>query len=506
MNIFKKNILFLSVLTLTLLFQLSSAEFGHLTILYVNDTHEHILPDTQDGAEIGGLARMATLVKEIMSEEKNVIFLHAGDHITGSVFSSIYHGKVDVLCFNYMGLTASAVGNHEFDDGFNNLLDNLSKFAKFPFLSANVVYSDTSAKFGVVYPWSSSTETEVGDFGMPILIYGLTTPNTPIQTNPDNVKGLIFEDPYKVSENLMKTWYSKYPVIIALTHLGLSDDKMLASSVNGIDVIIGGHSHDFIYKPDKVNNTIICQAGQYGWYLGRIDIVFDKNGEVIDYTNKLYKITSEIKDDEGLLTELKPYIEEVEGFSSQIICSLDFILGAETDVTRASETNLGDLLTDVMRFSTNTDVAIINSGGIRATINPPKITVGDIMKALPFNNNIVVCKLSGVDLLNAFKWGYENQMGSGGFPQISGAKVIIASDGKIERVFIGDESLDKNKVYKIATVNFLISGGDGYTMFANAKEIIDTGLYTTDLVITYLKDKGNVPAPVMNRVIVRWEK
>jgi 5'-nucleotidase len=500
-NIFKKNLLFLTVLAFTLLFQLSFAEFGHLTILYVNDTHEHILPDTQDGAEIGGLARMATLVKQIMSEEKNVIFLHGGDHITGSVFSNIYHGKVDVLCFNYMGLTASAVGNHEFDGGYDNLLNSLSTLAKFPFLSANIFYSDTTTKFGVVYPWSSSIETEVGDFGMPILIYGLTTPDTPFQTNPDNVKDLTFEDPYKVSKNLMKKWYSKYPVIIAVTHLGLSSDKVLASSVNGIDVIIGGHSHDFLYKPDKVNKTIICQAGQYGWYLGRIDIVFDKKGEVIDYTNKLYKITIDIKDDEGLLTELTPYIEEVEGFSSQIICSLDFVLGAETDITRANETNLGDILADVMRFSTNADVAIINSGGIRATIDPPKITIGDIMKALPFNNSIVICKISGVDLLNAFKWGYENQMGSGGFPQISGAKVYLTGDGKVSKVIIGDEPLDINKIYSVATVSFMVSGGDGYTMFANSKDTVDSGLYTTDLMIAYLKDGGGVPEPVMGRVI-----
>ncbi|MGQ9706248.1 MAG: bifunctional metallophosphatase/5'-nucleotidase [bacterium] len=502
MRILNKFTLFLIVVFFSLSIQLSVAEFGHLTILYVNDTHEHILPDKQDGAEIGGLIRMATLVKQIMSEEENVIFLHGGDHITGSVFSNIYHGKIDIICFNYMGLTASCVGNHEFDGGYINLMNELVPLAKFPFISSNIYFDVSSKEIEAFYPWEFFIETEVGDFGMPIVIYGLTTPNTPVQTNPDNVKGLIFDDPVSISEKLLKKWQSQYPVIIAITHIGLSDDKMLASSVNGIDVIIGGHSHDFIYKPEKVGRTIICQAGQYGWYLGRIDIVFDKNGEVIDYKNRLLKITNEIKDDEGLLTELIPYIEEVEGFSNQIICSLDFVLGADTEKTRTGETNLGDLLTDVMCYATNSDVAIINSGGIRATIEPPEVSVGDIMKALPFNNSIILCKLSGSDLLNAFKWGYENQVGSGGFPQISGAKVYLTKDGRVDRVLIGDEPIDMNKIYSVATVNFLVSGGDGYTMFANAEKKIDTGLFTTDLVIAYLKDKGKVPQPVMNRVII----
>lgn len=493
-------LIFIIIILILVTFQSVFAEFGHLTILYLNDTHEHILPDTQDGEEIGGLARVATIVKQIEDEGGNILFLHAGDHITGSVFSNVYHGKIDMMCFDYMGLDATVVGNHEFDAGFDYLINELIPSVSYPVLSANIEYENTlSNESGPFMPYCI---TELGDFGMPIIIYGLTTPNTPVQTNPDNVEGLIFNDPVGVSTGLIEGWKDRYPVIIALTHLGLSGDKFLAKEVDGIDIIIGGHSHSFIYKPVKVGDTLICQAGQYGWYVGKIDLKFNEEGEVVDYKNTLIKVSDKYSDDEGLMETLAPYIEEVEGFSSQILCKLDFTLGEETDITRSRETNLGDLITDIMRAETGADVAITNSGGIRAVIYPPKVTVGDIMKAMPFNSGIVLCEMKGADLLNVFKHGYENQVNSGGYPQVSGARVFISEDGKVEDVLINNEKIDADKVYEVATVKFMVSGGDGYTMFENALSAVDTGLYQTDLMINFLSDRDTVPQPEMGRVVV----
>ncbi len=231
-----------------------AAESLKLSILHMNDPHGHYAAQEDKLGPISGFGKAQTILKEVSArnsaEGRETLILMAGDLLSGTPFSMVFKGKMGVDLMNKMGFHAMVVGNHEFDYGQDNLFKALKPLMQFPLLSANTRTSTGANVF------ESLIEKKYPSSGTRVIIFGLTTQETPITTHPNNIKGLVFEDPTSTAIELLKDAKDE-DLVIALTHIGIHDDKMLAEACPKIDVIIGGHTHTKIDPPIKVVNTII---------------------------------------------------------------------------------------------------------------------------------------------------------------------------------------------------------------------------------------------------------
>ena len=466
-----------------------------LTIMHTNDTH----------ANLDNAPKRATLVKQLRAANENSLLLDAGDVFSGTLYFNQFEGQADLALMNYMGYDAMVFGNHEFDlgssaEGHAALAEFVGN-ADFPMLGANVNFSgDTNmsplvageaftktAANGQIY---SGVVKEVN--GEEVGIFGLTTAETESISSPGDVE---FTDYLDAAEEAV-TWFEGQGVnkIVALTHIGYDDnaaidnDRTLATEVDGIDVIVGGHTHTEIQPPVEVEDTVIVQANEYGKFLGQLDVTFDEEGNVTEFAGELHDTgkDSEVAEDAGAVEALAPYKEEVEDLKEEEIGveANVFLNGTRGEFgIRLSETNLGNFITDGMlakakTINENTTIAMQNGGGIRASIEEGPITYGEVLTVLPFGNSLAIMEVTGQEIKDALEHSVrEYPKENGGFLHVSG--MFFNYDGKapagerVLSVFVdtGDENydeLDLEETYTVATNTFTAKGGDGYDMFGEA--------------------------------------
>ncbi len=468
----------------------------YLTILYINDYHGHITPfkaHFKDEHKVGGMARIATIVKMVQEENARsgipTLFLCAGDVLQGTPMSTLFKGEPDIICLNKMGLNAMVLGNHEFDYGQENL-NKLRKLAEFPILGANVVSERGQA------PIVTSFFTRHIK-GIKINILGLVTDETPITTHPKNVKTLLFLNPITTAKEVLSK-IEKEGIIIALTHLGYETDKKLAKSTKGIDIIIGGHSHTKIEEPKKVNNTLICQAYEYGKFVGRLDLDIEK-GKITRYESELIPVTEEIEENVEIKEIVDKYVSKLDTRLKVVIGTALTPLNGKREDIRNKETNLGNLIADVVREMVKADIAFVNAGSIRASIDRGEITVEEVINVLPFGGHLVTMELTGSEVLEILRHDAKLEPSSGGFLQVSGITLEIKNN-EITALGIGTKGIELEKLYKVATNDFLAAGGDGYTAFKKGRKYIDTGLVFSDLLIDYIKTNKDIDAKTDGRI------
>ncbi len=258
-----------------------------LCVLHTNDMHSRIEPFPDDGgafANQGGMARRAALIQEIRRNEPNLLLLDAGDIFQGTPYFNLYGGELEFKLMSKMGYDAATLGNHDFDNGLDGLEAQLPH-ASFPFICSNYDFSETPLKDRFLpYKVFNKAGIKVGVFGLGIELDGLVPAMS--------FGGTKYLDPVKVAEDMVNTLQSiDCQLIICLSHLGYTyksekiDDQKLASQVNGIDLIIGGHTHTFLEEPTKITNpsggtTLVNQAGRSGVRMGRIDFEFDRNKKI----------------------------------------------------------------------------------------------------------------------------------------------------------------------------------------------------------------------------------
>jgi 2',3'-cyclic-nucleotide 2'-phosphodiesterase (5'-nucleotidase family) len=289
-------------------------------------------------------------------------------------------------------------------------------------------------------------------------------------THPRNVAGLTFQDPVRTLQHIEAKTIQEADLVIVLSHLGFPADRRLAQEVPGIHLIVGGHTHTRIEKPQKVNGTWIVQAWEYGKTLGCLDLI-RTDGRITLDGGRLITIDPQ----KGSAPEIAAL---VENYGRQVQVALDKVIGeALIDLdgrgTRERETNLGNLLTDRLRQETGAEVAILNGGGIRADIPAGSIRVRQIMDVLPFNNFPVVLSLTGSEIKELLEHGVSEAGGHGGkFPQVSGVVFVYRtaspSGRRVFQVEIGGQPLEPERLYTVATNDFLAAGGDGYAVFKQA--------------------------------------
>ncbi len=474
-----------------------------LIILHTNDLHGHPLKFNYNGIpDVGGLPAIATFVNQVRATHKNVLLLDAGDLNTGRAESNFFKAVPDLIGYNYLGYDAMTLGNHEFDNPLD-LLRKQERLARFPFLSANI----RSPKGGfLVRPYVVKRFD-----GFKVGIFGLTMRETRSIGYPDHVKDLLFEDEVKAARRLVKVLRNQADVVIALVHMGIWENesrgsKRLAASVEGIDLIIDGHTHTDLLEPIYVNRTPIVQAFKWGLKVGQATLTIRENRvdgfkwesvpmnlkeriRLPDGAESFRSIGEPFDEDPFLLSALTPYSDKVESLLSEVIGNADAPFSNEN--ARKQETEIGNLVADSMLWATrnlNTDFALQNGGGIRTGLPAGPVTKKMVYEILPFDNTVVVLKMKGHHVLRLFDHLATIPAGAGGFPQVSeGVQFTInPAARKSESVTLNGRPIDPERTYSMATNSYLAGGGDGYKILLEALDRYDTSTFQRDVLVEYI--------------------
>ncbi|WP_300366981.1 bifunctional UDP-sugar hydrolase/5'-nucleotidase [Brachyspira sp.] len=476
-----------------------SGNTGSLTIIHMNDTHgrdeeEEIINRDVSPAETNymyGASRRATYIKQVKATNKNVLVLHAGDTITGSIYSTVFQGRDEVDIMNMIGVDAAAVGNHFMDYGVDNF-NEIMKERKFPTLSLNIKNKSDNSYYAIPY-----MVTNVN--GLNIAIIGITT--TDSVYNPKYAKGLIFEEEIKCLKDFIeKTPLNKTnDITILLSHVGYDKDKEIAEAIpNTFDIIIGGHSHTELYEADFVKGTPIVQAGYYGRFLGNINLDVN-NGVMSNFNYKLIPMDSSIEQDKDMLA----FIDEMKGTVDKEfnirIGTLPIDLAH--DGIRSNSMAIGNFACDLVIDSyDNVDIVFMNSGGLRTPLKEGDITLGNIQNEFfPFDNEVILVTLTGKDIIDMLKISGRKR-GAGAFLQLSrGMEVKYNADGELLESSLNGEAIEENKDYRVILSSFIFLGGDGYqdnngnSIGERGKNIVMTGNDMRDAMIAKIKELNNIP-------------
>lgn len=477
---------------------------GKTVILHTNDVH---------GA-VEGYAYIAQLKADYEAKGAEVILVDAGDYSQGKTYVSVTKGADAVTMMNAAGYDVVTLGNHEFDYGYAQLKENMSK-AKFKVVCADVFNEDGTPIFDASYTYTTKSGVKVGFFGM-------ETPETQTKANPALIKGLTFAtgDAFTKAATDQVAALKDADVVICLAHLGVDAESApyrstdLYAAVKGIDFIVDGHSHTVMTKGEK--GEPIQSTGTAFANIGVI--VIDDASKKIE-SNSLFEIKEDTAKDATVAAAAKTIVDRVDKEYGVVFAKSEVTLnGAKApNGNRDSETNNGDLITDAMLWKVMQNkegltvdadhvVAITNGGGIRAAIKPGDVTKKDINTVLPFGNTVAVIYVTGAELLEALE-ASTYSLPVGGFPQVAGINftlsTAVAYDANAETypasTYYGPKSINRvvinsingkefkaDDTYAVVTNNFVAGGGDTYYAFAAASAQFDTGIPLDEAVMEYV--------------------
>lgn len=516
-------------------------EMFSLNIFHTNDIH----------GRTNMFPQLVTTLNEAKETYGDGLLLDAGDVFSGTLYFNEFRGQDALEFMNYMEYDAFVFGNHEFDlgdpdEGHPELVEFVEN-AEFPFVGANMDFSGDPGFDHINQQGGISFEAEDGMIydgivkevdGEQVGIFGINTEDTVDISSPMDV---TFSNYAEAAEEMVGLFEEAgVNKIIALTHLGydsdpsVGNDLLLASKVEGIDVIIGGHSHTEVSPPtvltenehgEEMEPTVVAQAGEYGKFLGVVNVTFDENGVVVDSDGELMA-TGDREPDPEAAEMLKPYTEAIEELQNEPAGSTvkndlpNPRHGDGDDVSvRANETALGNLITDAqlkaaLKANEDTIMALQNGGGIRAPISAGEVTIGQLIEVQPFGNRLTLLELSGEELMQAFETSvFDAPAENGGFLHVSaGTKLTYDSDlDPGERVVsleieVDGEYVDieQDEMYTIATNNFTATGGDGYEVFAQAYEDgrgTIVGNTDWEMLRDYMAELGEVDYDVEGRIV-----
>ncbi|WP_114571980.1 bifunctional metallophosphatase/5'-nucleotidase [Exiguobacterium flavidum] len=510
------------------------SEFN-LSLMHTNDTH----------ASLDNAPRRVTAIDEYRAAHPGALLIDAGDVFSGSLYFNEFKGQADLALMNLMEYDLMTFGNHEFDLGDKDGHAALAAFvkgAKFPFITANVDFSENDL-FDGLQKKDVTKKAEDGKIyegvikeidGEKVGFFGLTTEETKDISSPGTIAFKNYIDSAKRA--VAKFEHHGVNKVVAVTHIGYDDnpavdnDQLLAQYVDGIDIIIGGHSHTRLDAPvvvDKEEPTLIVQAYQYGDFLGTLDAKFDRTGKIIAHSGKLIDVKTKAPDAEAAAL-LKPYADKVnvlknEQVGATVVNALPNPRTSDAGNTagvsvRNSETALGNLITDAMldkakEYNAETSIAMQNGGGIRAAIPAGQLTVGQVLTTLPFGNTLATVSLTGAEVKELLELSVGvAPIENGGFLHVSGLKFTYdsskAKGSRVGTVQVKTGAayveLDLAKTYVVATNAFTAKGGDGLTTFEKAyKEgrVTDLGLSDWENLRDYAKKLGTIDYKIEGRIV-----
>ncbi|EDF2225226.1 bifunctional UDP-sugar hydrolase/5'-nucleotidase [Salmonella enterica subsp. enterica serovar Enteritidis] len=505
-----------------------------ITILHTNDHHGHFWR-----SEYGeyGLAAQKTLVdsirKEVAQEGGSVLLLSGGDINTGVPESDLQDAEPDFRGMNLIGYDAMAVGNHEFDNPLT-VLRQQEKWAKFPFLSANIYQKSTGER--LFKPWAIFTRQDIK-----IAVIGLTTDDTAKIGNPEYFTDIEFRKPAEEAKVVIQelNMNEKPDVIIATTHMGHYDNGDHGSNAPGdvemarslpagsLAMIVGGHSQDPVCMasenkkqvnyvpgtpcaPDKQNGIWIVQAHEWGKYVGRADFEF-RNGEMkmVNYqlipVNLKKKVTwdngkservlytPEIAENPQMLLLLTPFQNKGKAQLEVKIGSVNGLLEGDRSKVRFVQTNMGRVILAAQIARTGADFGVMSGGGIRDSIEAGDITYKSVLKVQPFGNIVVYADMSGKEVVDYLTAVAQMKPDSGAYPLFANVS-FVAKEGKLTELKIKGEPVDPAKTYRMATLSFNATGGDGYPRIDNKPGYVNTGFIDAEVLKEFIQQNSPLDA------------
>ncbi|WP_232795710.1 bifunctional UDP-sugar hydrolase/5'-nucleotidase UshA [Salmonella enterica] len=501
-----------------------------ITILHTNDHHGHFWR-----SEYGeyGLAAQKTLVdsirKEVAQEGGSVLLLSGGDINTGVPESDLQDAEPDFRGMNLIGYDAMAVGNHEFDNPLTVLRQQ-----EFPFLSANIYQKSTGER--LFKPWAIFTRQDIK-----IAVIGLTTDDTAKIGNPEYFTDIEFRKPAEEAKVVIQelNMNEKPDVIIATTHMGHYDNGDHGSNAPGdvemarslpagsLAMIVGGHSQDPVCMasenkkqvnyvpgtpcaPDKQNGIWIVQAHEWGKYVGRADFEF-RNGEMkmVNYqlipVNLKKKVTwdngkservlytPEIAENPQMLSLLTPFQNKGKAQLEVKIGSVNGLLEGDRSKVRFVQTNMGRVILAAQIARTGADFGVMSGGGIRDSIEAGDITYKSVLKVQPFGNIVVYADMSGKEVVDYLTAVAQMKPDSGAYPQFANVS-FVAKEGKLTELKIKGEPVDPAKTYRMATLSFNATGGDGYPRIDNKPGYVNTGFIDAEVLKEFIQQNSPLDA------------
>jgi 2',3'-cyclic-nucleotide 2'-phosphodiesterase (5'-nucleotidase family) len=482
-----------------------AADVLRIRIYHTNDIHGWIMerPDkARPGKMIGGAAPLGAV---LAAEKGPKLLLDAGDWWQGTPEGSLSRGTAVAEMFNALGYDGVVVGNHEFDGGEPMLKELVAKIHA-PVLSANSYRQSDGRRSD----WAgTSIVKEVA--GVKFGIFGLTTSKMSHLAFPINIAGLRFRREIdEAREQVTDLRRRGATVVIAVTHIGLEaeaspefeGDRALAREVEGIDVIVGGHTHTTLAKPlrDAKHGTLIVQTGSYLTKVGRVTLDIDPSTKrVLKSDDELIALRpDEVGEDPAMKALVAKYQEQV-GRAFDVVLAT-----AAADLTRGGphESSLGSWMTDCYRRRTGADVGLQNGGGIRADIAAGPVTLRSVYGVMPFENYIVKLTLDGAALRAALSHGF----GMGEIAQVSGVAAEIrrgrGGADPLAAATVGGAPIDDARRYTVATLDFLVSG-DGYASLAKAASREDTGILARDMLKACAVEQMTVVPPALGRLKIQ---
>jgi 5'-nucleotidase len=464
-----------------------------LTILQINDVYSTV---PIDGA--GGLARVATIKRELAAAGRTPLLLIAGDFLSSSVASTVFKGEQMIAALNAVSLDVATLGNHEFDFGLEILQKRMSE-ARWQWVISNVLDRRTGKPVGGAAPYLVRT---FGSLRVGILGLCLTTEGMP----RDRLAELVLIDPLEAAAIYLPQMKGQVDIVIALTHLTYAEDRALAERFPAIDLIIGGHEHFPIAS--TVGRTFISKAGSEARFVARIDLDRRPSGEVERFY-ELLPVTPAITEDASAALVINSWETRLGTEMSRTIGRSSVALDGVNTHLRSSETNLGNLVADAIRADVGADIAILNGGGIRSDkIYPPgSLSRRTVLEIHPFGNSVCKLSVTGRVVLDALNSGVSKLPAAAGqFPQVSGITFRIdqaASPGdRVRDVTIQGVPLVAETTYTLAVPDYLLNGGDGYTMFGGQEVLIGPGEGhpLAEVLEKYIVDRGDIAPAVEGRI------
>lgn len=508
------------------------ADFS-LKILHINDVHSRIQPinayDSSCGAEdnaagecFGGMARVATAIETRRSALEgagfNVLTLDAGDQFQGSLFYTTFKGALAAELMNMIGFDAMAVGNHEFDDGPEKLAEFVDA-VDFPVLFANTNLANEPLLKGKI---PSHIVKEID--GEKVAIIGVLAEDTAETSSPgDNV-------PFIQAEDILKKMVTQLEAdginkIVLLSHVGINRDIAIAEAVDGIDVIVGGHSHTLLDEYPTMaqapngKNVPIVQAYAYSKYLGELSVTWDDNGDVVEAEGAPWLLDARVPEDKEMAALIEEKAAPLEEIKAQVVGNSLGQINGDRNVCRAEVCSMGVLVAEAMLDRTKdqgVQIVIQNGGGLRASIDEGEITMGEVLTVLPFQNTLATFELKGADVIAALENGLSQvEDVAGRFPQVAGMKYTwdpeAEAGSRVVSVEVMQEdgsfaALDPEATYGVATNNYMRGGGDGYKVFeTNGMNAYDYGPGLEVVVADYIAKLGGDYEPTTDDRITKVE-
>ncbi len=464
------------------------APIPDLVIIHTNDTHGRAL--YVEEREIG-FALVAAEAERLRQAGERVLMLDAGDTFHGTAMASLHHGESIVEFMNKAGYALMTPGNHDFNYGSDRLIE-LTAMADFFLIAANV-RNDAGLLFS---PY------EIIDYGdLKVAVIGLITTETYFKANPAGLVGIIIDDPVEAARGALEELAGDdVDLVIALTHLGLDLDsdavssRHLAEAVEGIDLIIDGHSHHRLPEGEWVNDTLIVQTGSHSSDIGVVRISFPP-GDPRHLSARLIDVTeaASLNPDPLVAAAVERYNALNEPILQEIVSYSSIDLIGERELVRTGQTNLGDAIVAAMLLESGADVALINSGAIRTSIAAGPVARGDLIAVLPFGNTAAVVEVTGAELVVMLENGLSGYPEpSGAFPQVGGLTYSFAAEAKpgsrSSGWMVGGRPLDLERKYLLVTTDFLLAGGDNYEMLKGKRVLFEYGT-VDELLATYMAEQ-----------------